>query len=112
MDAELHFVSGDRNTSLPLSTPRGSQKTTCASAIEFESAEASPVPTLDHDLIATDDHALVVAGMAFHISECENTNRRSSRAKGRTSHAPLNANPTEIATTTSAREAKTRTLLP
>ena len=41
-------------------------------AIEFESADASPVPALDYDLIAPDGHALVVAGMAFQVSEYHN----------------------------------------
>ena len=39
-------------------------------AVEFESADASPVPEFDRDLIAPDGHTLVVAGMAFQVSEC------------------------------------------
>ncbi|HKB83380.1 MAG TPA: hypothetical protein VKD04_09275 [Burkholderiales bacterium] len=64
---------GDRNTNLPLSTPWGSLKTTCAQVrLSSNLLKLPPLPTLNHDLIPTDDHALVVASMAFHISECEN----------------------------------------
>ena len=73
MDAEFHFVSmGTQNQPAAFRAPGLPENHLRPSAIEFESAEASPVPALDHDLIGADDHALVVAGMAFHISECEN----------------------------------------
>jgi hypothetical protein len=41
-------------------------------AVEFESADASPVPALEHDPIAPEGQALVVAGMAFQASEYHN----------------------------------------
>ena len=73
MDAELHFVSmGPQYQPAAFHAPGLPENLLRPSAIEFKSPDVSPVPALDQDLITADDHALAVAGMAFHISECEN----------------------------------------
>ena len=62
---------GDRNNNLPLTTARGSLKTIFTQLRLSSILLKPPGPTLNHELIPTDNHALVVASVAFHISECE-----------------------------------------
>jgi hypothetical protein len=71
VNAERHFFFTVGPPHQPTSLPAlgFDERSLHPMAVEIESADASPVPALDHDLIAPDGHALVVAGMAFQVSE-------------------------------------------
>ena len=112
VNAERHFFAvGPQQQPASLPALGFDERNLHPMAIEFESVNPSPVLALDDDTVVVKRDASVAPARCSY-KNARYTTRMSKPAKGKTSQAPLSANPREIARTTTAREPRTRNLSP